>query len=255
MMKLGFFRFRKAYIAKMKVTVHFSFNRNSLRNQHRALELIKRNNALANICYPKKFGGFENDIKIPSWFNRLISMNPQQCQAVQNILCGTSKPAPYLIFGPPGTGKTVTIVESIKQIFHLKPESCVLATAPSNTAADLLAERILESVPKSKFIRLYGPSRDYRLVPEKLRGASNFYEEECIFPAKNTLMGYRVIVTTVIMVGRLVSAGFPTGHFDYIYVDECGHSLEAAALVRSIDNGNLRQQNTLNFSLPFIVIF
>jgi helicase MOV-10 len=220
----------------MKVTVHFSFNRNCLRNMHRALDLINNHSGLTNICYPKTYGSFTEDIKIPNWFNRMISLNPQQCQAVQNIICGTSKPSPYLIFGPPGTGKTVTIVESIKQIFHLLPQARVLATAPSNAAADLLADRIMESVPKSKIIRLYGPSRDYRTVPEKLRPVSNFYEEECIFPAKNKLMEYRIVVTTVIVSGRFVSSGFPTGHFDFIYVDECGHGLEASSLVRLFIN-------------------
>lgn len=31
-------------------------------------------------------------------------------------MAGTSLPCPYLVFGPPGTGKTVTIVEAIKQV-------------------------------------------------------------------------------------------------------------------------------------------
>ena len=49
-------------------------------------------------------------------FDTKIERNPEQKQAVENILAGTSKPYPYLVFGPPGTGKTVTIVEAIKQV-------------------------------------------------------------------------------------------------------------------------------------------
>ena len=49
-------------------------------------------------------------------FDKKIDENAEQRQAVKNILEGTSKPYPYLVFGPPGTGKTVTVVEAIKQV-------------------------------------------------------------------------------------------------------------------------------------------
>jgi Cdc6-like AAA superfamily ATPase len=35
---------------------------------------------------------------------------------VEKIVSGGIPGIPYIIFGPPGTGKTVTIVEAIKQV-------------------------------------------------------------------------------------------------------------------------------------------
>lgn len=51
----------------------------------------------------------------------MLEKNLEQYNAVCNIVAGVSKPAPYLVFGPPGTGKTVTVVEAIKQVrfWHL----------------------------------------------------------------------------------------------------------------------------------------
>jgi superfamily I DNA/RNA helicase len=50
------------------------------------------------------------------FINPLIQQNPEQQTAVRNIVLGTSRPSPYIIFGPPGTGKTVTVVEAILQV-------------------------------------------------------------------------------------------------------------------------------------------
>ncbi len=45
-----------------------------------------------------------------------------------------------IIHGPPGTGKTTTIVQAVKLL--TQTERCVLVCAPSNTAVDLLTERL-----------------------------------------------------------------------------------------------------------------
>lgn len=65
------------------------------------------------------------------------SLNPSQNKAVNQVLASRDI---TIIHGPPGTGKTTTIVQAVKQL--CKTESTVLVTAPSNTAVDLLTERI-----------------------------------------------------------------------------------------------------------------
>ena len=64
-------------------------------------------------------------------------LNSSQRAAVQAILHNRDV---AIIHGPPGTGKTTTVVAAIKEL--VKTENTVLITAPSNTAADLLTERL-----------------------------------------------------------------------------------------------------------------
>ncbi|MEM6966367.1 MAG: AAA domain-containing protein [Bacteroidota bacterium] len=66
-------------------------------------------------------------------------LNAAQRKAVQHILAATDI---AIVHGPPGTGKTTTIVYAIKLL--CETEKNVLVTAPSNAAVDLLAERLHE---------------------------------------------------------------------------------------------------------------
>ena len=66
----------------------------------------------------------------------------RQRAAVARILGAQGRPAPYVVFGPPGTGKTMTVVEGILQVYSLSSGSCrILACAPSNSASDLIVRR------------------------------------------------------------------------------------------------------------------
>ena len=66
-------------------------------------------------------------------------LNPVQNQAVKKIMAALDI---GIIHGPPGTGKTTTLVEAIS--LTVKEENQVLVCAPSNAAVDLLADRLDE---------------------------------------------------------------------------------------------------------------
>lgn len=70
-----------------------------------------------DILFPTKDILLNVDPDTPiEFFDDKIKSNPEQMQAVRNCVDGSSFPAPYIIFGPPGTGKTSTLIEIVKQV-------------------------------------------------------------------------------------------------------------------------------------------
>jgi ATP-dependent RNA/DNA helicase IGHMBP2 len=67
------------------------------------------------------------------------TLNDSQQQALKRVLEAQDV---AIIHGPPGTGKTTTLVQAIKQT--VKIERQVLVSAPSNAAVDLLVEKLSE---------------------------------------------------------------------------------------------------------------
>ncbi|XP_066519855.1 putative helicase mov-10-B.1 isoform X2 [Hoplias malabaricus] len=231
--KLGFSKkLVQNFIPNMKFDVEFSFNRFPLKLQHRAVDLAVQHR-LGNVLFPSDRRLKYTALPQLRMFNRDLETNPEQNAAVQHIMSGQSKPAPYLIFGPPGTGKTVTLVETIKQVHKSDAGAHVLACAPSNSACDLLCERLLRYVDAHCLYRLCASSRDPRTMPRKLLKHSNWDEVQDSFtlPSKEKMMSYRVIVVTLITAGRLVSGGVPAGHFTHIFIDEAGQAVEPECVV------------------------
>lgn len=221
------------FVNGLTFKVNFTFNRQAIRVQHRALELTGRF-PLWSMLFPeasRDCPSLPSDVKF-KLYDRSLESNPEQLQAMEHIVMGTTRPAPYIIFGPPGTGKTVTLVEAIKQVVKHLPKAHILACAPSNSGADLLCQRLRVHLPSSIY-RLLAPSRDIRLVPEDIKPCCNWdaTKGEYVFPAKKKLQEYRVLITTLITASRLVSAQFPITHFTHIFIDEAGHSMEPESLV------------------------
>lgn len=82
----------------------------------------------------------------------LPGLNPAQQQAVRMVLAAEDV---ALVHGPPGTGKTTTLVQAIRLV--VKEEKQVLVTAPSNAAVDLLTERL--AAEGLRVLRIGNPAR------------------------------------------------------------------------------------------------
>jgi len=79
-------------------------------------------------------------------------LNESQRQSLMKILSARDV---AFIHGPPGTGKTTTLVEAIR--FTVKEERQVLVCAPSNAAIDLLVDKL--SQQGLKVLRIGHPAR------------------------------------------------------------------------------------------------
>lgn len=79
-------------------------------------------------------------------------LNDSQLTALRHVITAQDI---AIIHGPPGTGKTTTLVQSILET--IRRERRVLVCAPSNTAVDLLTEKLAER--GVNVIRLGNPSR------------------------------------------------------------------------------------------------
>jgi len=82
-----------------------------------------------------------------------LPLNPSQQAAVANILAANDL---AIVHGPPGTGKTTTLIQAIKTIVRRDGEK-VLVVAPSNTAVDLLSEKLAEQ--GLNVLRIGNPAR------------------------------------------------------------------------------------------------
>ncbi|KAJ4522224.1 hypothetical protein HRR83_003812 [Exophiala dermatitidis] len=88
------------------------------------------------------------------------TLNDSQQDAVRFAL---SSPEIALIHGPPGTGKTYTLIELILQF--LKQGQRVLVCGPSNISVDNIVERLALTAPNVPIVRLGHPAR---LLPSVL---------------------------------------------------------------------------------------
>ena len=127
---------------------------------------------------------------------------------------------PMIISGPPGTGKTKTIVETVVQLCRDKNFSgSILVCAPSDQAADTLALRLKPNLTVESLLRLQDYSRTFAEVPEALLVHCVVDSENNIFtlPPFERLMRYKVVVTTCRDAHMLVEARVTNRDLNYLH--------------------------------------
>jgi len=173
-----------------------------------------------------------------------------------------------VVHGPPGTGKTTTVVEIIRQA--VKGGEKVLVCAPSNVAVDNLVERLVRE--KVKVVRLGHPARvssqlqkhsldalisssdegglvrdiykdlDTALArcrkgeARQLRGEVKELRKELKQREKKALK--EILSRAEVVLGTLTSSGpdsplkhLPDKHFTLTVIDECSQALETACWI------------------------
>lgn len=185
------------------------------------------------------------------------ALNWEQRKAVENICCQNYGVLPYLISGPPGTGKTKTLIETALQLVrNVDKVSHILMCAPSEPASDTLAARLKEHMARHELLRLNRPSRSFTEVPDTLLPYCHIEGDIFALPPFEQLMRYRVVVcscrdASMLMYGRVTNTDLYAAeyglrrqihplepapaevdlHWDALLIDEAAQSTEPEALV------------------------
>lgn len=189
--------------------IDFTPDRQQFFYQYKALDNVSR--GLKEFLFPVE----KVDTSLPdarNWrpYNKTIEEIPEQREIVRNIAFGDGGlHCPFILLGPPGTGKTTTLVEAILQIYD-NFESCrILVASESNTACNEIAERVLQHLPdrrKKDLIRVFSRSANDKIRKDSIlfkNSNADICSSKKFFPSKKYLMeNYKIIITTNFMLGK-----------------------------------------------------
>ncbi|HTF31958.1 MAG TPA: AAA domain-containing protein, partial [Flavitalea sp.] len=125
-----------------KLGIELLFDNNSYEEMQQAIKLaaarLEKNDdaTLIRILTGEKKPEF-HDSKLVI---KAKNLNDSQIGAVYKIIQANEL---AIVHGPPGTGKTTTLVQAIKGMYQ-QDHKQILVTAPSNTAVDLLSQKLSE---------------------------------------------------------------------------------------------------------------
>ena len=142
-----------------KLGVQLLFDENSYKEMEKGLKILlsnedKRLGQLIEVILGNQEASFN---ELPQ--TAVAHLNENQNKALQTVLASKDV---AIIHGPPGTGKTTTLIESI--VATLMTENQLLVCAPSNAAVDLVVEKLSDY--GVSVVRLGHPARVTKTVME-----------------------------------------------------------------------------------------
>ncbi len=245
--------------------IQLSFDETSYRTMFDALDRVMRskNNRLAELrdLFYKPTPGGVGTCRFFSFAPLSFPwLNPTQEQAVNLVLRAKDV---AIVHGPPGTGKTTTLVEAIFETLHREPQ--VLVCAQSNMAVDWISERLVDR--GVNVLRIGNPTRvndkmlsftyerrfeahpDYELLwsirkairelrQHRKRGSENWHQKmdrlksraaELEIRINAELFGEaRVIACTLVGSANRLLEG---QKYNTLFIDEAAQALEAACWI------------------------
>jgi hypothetical protein len=239
-------------VLEIRFHVRFTFERCAFSFMHETVDLLLRDHALRSRLFPSDKGSLS---KVPASLDTPAAplkysngLNDKQRTAVRHILSLSSNLQklalyPYIVFGPPGTGKTSLITAAILEMCETFPSLRILAVAPSDAAADVILSRLSKVLSPERLFRLNWWQRSVASVPiETLKYCCEATQEGTFdLPTLTTVMGFQVVVTTCGTAGLLrhldISQNYvgtvwgPTVDFDVVVLDEASQASECESWV------------------------
>jgi helicase MOV-10 len=168
----------------------------------------KSNDWIRRILFPTESDGLLQtqlrDIPSRALFDHAI--NYEQAHAISSTCANDYGTLPYLISGPPGTGKTKTLVETAMQLLHTTEVTHILICAPSESAADTLAMRLKQHLGNNQLFRLNHMGRPDKEMSQELIPYCNMVDGTFTLPPFKKLMTYNIVVTSCQDAGILMDA-------------------------------------------------
>ena len=141
------------FIEEGSFSMELSFNEISYKAMKFALQEMKTTQNKRFLGLRDKLLGFKNTEFQNYDFQPVSGLNSSQNSAIQKAINSQDF---FILHGPPGTGKTTTLVELTERLVNEMGEKVMICTA-SNVAADLIIEKLLK---KSIYTtRLGNPAR------------------------------------------------------------------------------------------------